>query len=392
MQSVNINKFQCSICQFQFKTKAGANRHFSTSHQNKQKYKCDYCHYRGSRQDTLKKHLEIHRNQEQYVMDNSIQAGATGQITSQQHNESKAGEECAQPPMQSTSVPEKPNEILEESGLTSTINWSEVNALLSNQNNNTTQRKSPMNTLFNFSGTSDPVMDNLTCSQLMSLQSFLPGQAKAVTQMDVCTPLSLPNTPKNVTNALLPKQLDTNSEALISKAPPFSMQSAALTADDLVSPPPTQQEQLVDDDDVDDGDDDIDDDDMELADGIIQIQDYQTSDTVTTPPTKKLKSDHNMDCNTEIKPTGTGDIIQLQKPGVQLTVFHYNILPVVGNVYKVNSNYHLEKVKYESGHVYLCDDEGLLHKAQYVPYQLYQANSEGSLRAIGKVDGPISNP
>jgi hypothetical protein len=317
-------------------------------------------------------------------MDNSIQAGATGQITPK-HNENKVGEECAQPPMQSTSVSDKPNEqtqILEESGLTSTINWSEVNALLSNQNNNITQRKSPMNTLFNFSGTSDPVMDNLTCSQLMSLQSFLPGQAKAVTQLDVCTPLSLPNTPKNVINALLPKQQDTNSEALISKAPPVSMQSAVLTADDLVSPPTTQQEQLVDDDD----------DDMELADGIIEMQDYQTNDTVTTPPTKKLKSDYNMDCNIEAKPTGTGDIIQLQKPGVQLTVFHYNILPVVGNVYKVNSNYHLEKVKYESGQVYLCDDEGLLHKAQYVPYQLYQANSEGSLRAIGKVDGPISNP
>ena len=59
------------------------------------------------------------------------------------------------------------------------------------------------------------------------------------------------------------------------------------------------------------------------------------------------------DCNNEAKSSGNGDIIELQKLGVQLTVFHYNILPVVGNVYKVNSNYHLEKVKYQSGKLFL---------------------------------------
>jgi hypothetical protein len=155
------------------------------------------------------------------------------------------------------------------------------------------------------------------------------------------------------------------------------MQASGLTSEDQVSPPETQDEQ-----------EDNEDDNIELADGITEIHDFKTNDTVTTPPTKKFKGD----CNIEAEASDNDDIIKLQKPGVQLTVFHYNILPVVGNVYKVNSNYHLEKVKYHSGQLYLCDDDGLLHKAQYVPYQLYQADSLGCLRAIGKVDGPISNP
>ena len=109
MDSDKLKKFECSICHFKFKTKAGANRHFSTSHENKQKYKCDYCHYRGSCLDALKKHLEIHRNEQLSLLDNTNQAGETSEITPK-GSENKVGEGCVQPTIASTCTSVTANE------------------------------------------------------------------------------------------------------------------------------------------------------------------------------------------------------------------------------------------------------------------------------------------
>ena len=46
----------------------------------------------------------------------------------------------------------------------------------------------------------------------------------------------------------------------------------------------------------------------------------------------------------------------------------------------------------QPGQLYLAEDQGLLDKAECVPYQLCQADSKGSLKAIGVVDGPLSIP
>jgi hypothetical protein len=118
----------------------------------------------------------------------------------------------------------------------------------------------------------------------------------------------------------------------------------------------------------------------ELVDGII----YQ-------PDTCNVSSKDNTEDTIVSSKDNIEDTIQLQKPGVQLTVFHYNILPTVGNVYKVNSKFNLEKVKYSPGKLYLADEEGTLSRVYFPPFQVYQADHEGTLKSIGVADGPITS-
>jgi uncharacterized Zn-finger protein len=53
---------QCMGCGKQFKNRQSANRHINTSHPNKLKFRCPYtnCNYKGSKADTLTKHMLGH--------------------------------------------------------------------------------------------------------------------------------------------------------------------------------------------------------------------------------------------------------------------------------------------------------------------------------------------
>jgi hypothetical protein len=120
-------------------------------------------------------------------------------------------------------------------------------------------------------------------------------------------------------------------------------------------------------------------DDEELQDGIIE----EPMDTTYIPPKMTPPSDNIPGINSQEENITTDrDVIKLQQPGVQLTVFHYNILPVIGNTYKVNSEYHLEKVKYPPGNWYFSNPQGTLEKAKFSPTKLYQGNEDGILQQV----------
>jgi hypothetical protein len=146
--------------------------------------------------------------------------------------------------------------------------------------------------------------------------------------------------------------------------------------------------------------------DEELHEGIIE----EPMEITHNPPKMTPPMDKIPGIKTQEAPNDR-DLIKLQRPGVQLTVFHYNILPTIGNTYEVNSEYHLEKVKYPPGNWYLSNPQGTLEKAkfspdklyqgsedgtlqqvQYLPYQVYQSNHDGStLRPLDVISGPKDN-
>jgi hypothetical protein len=145
---------------------------------------------------------------------------------------------------------------------------------------------------------------------------------------------------------------------------------------------------------VDDQSDD--DDEEEFEDGIIDESQLQHH-ILLTPHTKihllamkNIRDSIPTTDNTD-QPQCEQDIIKLKNPGVQLTVFHYNILPTVGNVYKVNKDYHLEKVKYPPGVLYQSNEDGNLERVQYLPFQVYQADHQGIIMPLGVVGTPVTS-
>jgi hypothetical protein len=136
--------------------------------------------------------------------------------------------------------------------------------------------------------------------------------------------------------------------------------------------------------------------DEDLEEGIIEMSPMQYTPPQPMPEAKTLANDINSAQATESvhkqdnMPKQDNDIIKLQDPGVQLTVFHYNVLPTVGHTYKVNKDYHLEKIKYPTGQLYQANQEGILEQVQYLPYQVYQADQEGILTPLGVVGGIIT--
>jgi hypothetical protein len=56
------------------------------------------------------------------------------------------------------------------------------------------------------------------------------------------------------------------------------------------------------------------------------------------------------------------DVITLLRPGFQVCTLEYNILPVVGTLYVVNSDHNLVKIIYEPDMVYQTDGKGTLYR------------------------------
>jgi hypothetical protein len=56
------------------------------------------------------------------------------------------------------------------------------------------------------------------------------------------------------------------------------------------------------------------------------------------------------------------DVITLIRPGFQVCTLEYNILPVVGTLYVVNSDHNLVKIIYEPDMVYQTDGKGILYR------------------------------
>jgi hypothetical protein len=95
--------------------------------------------------------------------------------------------------------------------------------------------------------------------------------------------------------------------------------------------------------------------------------------------------------NFAVQPQGQEDLIKLKTPGVQLTVFRYNILPTVGNIYEVTKDYHLQNVKYPPGVLYQSNHDGNLERVQYLPFQVYQADHLGILMPLGIIGTPTTS-
>jgi hypothetical protein len=255
----------------------------------------------------------------------------------------------------------------------STINWAEVHALLSSQNVSISAINNPNKTLM---GTCDPMMAdvNPNLPPMLDITAMMANNL-AATKADVVTPLPLPQnlhaTPTDTHNGLpqIPVSVsntDTEPRSVNSKS---DTQVSTSTSNSLTNTSAdTPSNEVLDNDD-----------DEELCDGMIETP----METTPSPPMISSPVNTRLEINSQASINSTnGDLIQLQQPGVQLTVFHYNMLPVVGNVYKVNSQYHLEKVKYPQGNWYLSNSQGTLERANFPPDKLYQSNAQGTLQEV----------
>jgi hypothetical protein len=98
--------------------------------------------------------------------------------------------------------------------------------------------------------------------------------------------------------------------------------------------------------------------------------------TNTTPNTEKEATDdeeEDMDddlINSHISecviPVGDNtpiqnNIIKVRKPGTQVCVYEYDILPPVGKLFKIDENHNFVQVTYKPGQVYQADQYGNLH-------------------------------
>ena len=90
---------------------------------------------------------------------------------------------------------------------------------------------------------------------------------------------------------------------------------------------------------------------------------------VHNEPQFQIITDPNIALTTPIKELSLGDtgkndndVITLTKPGFQVCTLEYNVLPVVGTLYIVNSDHNLVKVIYEPDMVYQTDGKGILHR------------------------------
>jgi hypothetical protein len=98
--------------------------------------------------------------------------------------------------------------------------------------------------------------------------------------------------------------------------------------------------------------------------------------TMTTPNTEKEATDdeeEDMDdelINSHISecviPVGNNtpiqnNIIKLRKPGTQVCVYEYDILPPVGKLFKVDKHHNFVQVTFKPGQVYQADQHGNLH-------------------------------
>ena len=390
MDSSNITPFKCIVCDTSFKTKSGANRHYRTSHVNGSKYCCPTCDYKASRSDTLKKHMDKHTIRSDLmgrlsdiVQNNNAEVDkSTAMDISELQN---ATNKATSDENKVTSTPVLNNEQ------NSTLNWPEINALLANQNNHAIDLEQPRNTLLS---TSYGDSNLISASQASSFQHALTSTTFNVGGVDVVIPLSLPNiaTPPtkmgysqaasaDITKhdvALAATKVHTPAIHLDPKASDDHEVSVSKTAHTIINPQECS------------------DTDEDLEEGIIEMPPMEHTPPQPMPEARTLANDINSAQATESvhkqdnMPKQDNDIIKLQDPGVQLTVFNYNVLPTVGHTYKVNKDYHLEKIKYPTGQLYQANQEGILEQVQYLPYQVYQADQEGILTPLGVVGGIIT--
>ena len=384
MDSNDIKPFKCTICNTSFKTKSGANRHFRTSHVNGFKHCCPTCDYKASRSDTLKKHMDKH----------TIRRDLMGLLSGiVQHNDAAVEKSTAMDTSELQSAINKAtsdnnkviNTTVSNNEQISTLNWPEINALLANQNNHKIDQEQPCNTLLSASY-GDP---NLICaSQASSFKNALTSNTLNVAGVDVVIPLSLPSTSTPPTNlgysqpATVSITNDTVAQTAVNVQTTPICPDTNGTSDYEVTVTKTAHTGK----DIDESGDT----DEDLEEGIVEVSSMEYAPPQPIPEAEPLATDNNSAQASDTVPKQDSDIIKLQNPGVQLTVFHYNILPVVGNTYKVNKDYHLEKVKYPVGQLYQANQQGTLERVQYVPFQVYQADQEGILTPLGVVCGTIT--
>ena len=392
MDNIADKPFKCTLCPISFKSKSGANRHYRTSHGNKFKYECNLCEYKASRSDTLKKHVDTHQSANTELLGLlEVHQQEQEPACAQMETDPGANSEVRVTNNLHAAIPLNTEQI-------STINWPEINALLAGQNANL--NISSINSLISTPhGTSQPAQDN----NLLSLQTTSVADASSLTSSDVVTSLPTPPVHLLPIPSSLPQttpQVVTQDNHLTETPVSILVTSTPVTLDTTVSDTgvtstPTP-ESLVKALAMMDDSSDNDDDDEQLVDGIIDASQIQHH-IQPTPHTKipflagKNTTVSSPITNFAVQPQGQEDLIKLKTPGVQLTVFRYNILPTVGNIYEVTKDYHLQNVKYPPGVLYQSNHDGNLERVQYLPFQVYQADHLGILMPLGIIGTPTTS-
>jgi hypothetical protein len=101
------------------------------------------------------------------------------------------------------------------------------------------------------------------------------------------------------------------------------------------------------------------------------VNNVPSQSQVQNEPQSQIITESNIGLTTAIKELSQVDtgknynddnVITLVKLGIQVCTLAYNILPVVGTLYIVNSDHNLVKVIYEPNMVYQTDNKGILHR------------------------------